>query len=128
VGKIGSLASCDEGAAFPSSPNPCQPPQVLADGTTPNPNARFVQAGCETDFNVGNLLGPTGSCSGPSVHFAQGRNRFRGPSFFDTDFSITKNTRISGWEKAPLGIGVQFFNFLNHPNFGFPDNPIQNAS
>ena len=21
-----------------------------------------------------------------------------------------------------LGIGFQFFNFFNHPNFGFPDN------
>jgi hypothetical protein len=32
-----------------------------------------------------------------------------------------KNTKISG-EKAVLGIGFQFFNFFNHPNFGFPDN------
>lgn len=127
-GRIGSLASCGGGAAFPPSPNPCQPSQVLPDGTTPHPDARFVQAGCETDFNTGNLPGPSGPCSGPSVHLAQGRNRFRGPSFFDTDFSVTKNTRIPGWEKATLGIGVQFFNFLNHPNFGFPDNQIQHSS
>jgi hypothetical protein len=33
-----------------------------------------------------------------------------------------KNTKIPGWEKASLGIGLQFFNVLNHPNFGFPDN------
>lgn len=96
---------------------------MLADGT-PNPNARFVQAGCETGFNTGTLPGPLGSCGGPFVTFAQGRNRFRGPSYFNTDFTVMKNTRIPGWEKATLGIGFQFFNFLNHPNFGFPDNNI----
>ena len=31
-----------------------------------------------------------------------------------------KNTKLR--ENATLGIGFQFFNFLNHPNFGFPDN------
>jgi len=39
-----------------------------------------------------------------------------------------KNTKIPGWETATLGIGFQFFNFLNHPNFGFPDNQIQDQS
>jgi hypothetical protein len=29
---------------------------------------------------------------------------------------------ICRWENAVLGIGFQFFNFFNHPNFGFPDN------
>ena len=33
-----------------------------------------------------------------------------------------KRTIIPGWEGATLGIGFQFFNFLNHPNFGFPIN------
>ena len=33
-----------------------------------------------------------------------------------------KNTKIHGWENATLGIGFQFFNLFNHPNFGFPDN------
>ena len=31
-----------------------------------------------------------------------------------------KNTKLR--ENATLGIGFQFFNFFNHPNFGFPDN------
>ncbi|MGC1474669.1 MAG: hypothetical protein WA804_02415, partial [Terriglobales bacterium] len=78
--------------------------------------------GCETGFNAGTLAGPSGPCSGPAVSFSQGRNRFRGPGYFDTDFSIMKNTKIPGWEHATLGIGFQFFNLFNHPNFGFPDN------
>ena len=126
VAPISSGGSCGRGAASPPGSYPCQPRQVLADGTTPNPKARFIQAGCETDFSSGNLPGLSGPCSGPSVQFAQGRNRFRGPGYFNTDFTILKNTKIPGWEKATLGIGVQFFNFFNHPNFGFPDNQIQN--
>ncbi len=103
---------------------PCQPPQffVQPDQTTvSNPNALFLQAGCETGFNAGHM-GASGVCDGPAVSLAQGRNRFRGPAYFNTDFAITKNTKIPGWENATLGIGFQFFNFFNHPNFGFPDN------
>jgi hypothetical protein len=54
------------------------------------------------------------------VAFAQGNNRFRSPSYFNTDFTIIKNTKLPGWKEGVLGIGFQFFNFFNHPNFGFP--------
>jgi len=128
VGPIGSKGSCGRKAAFPPASQPCQPSQVSADGSTPSPNARFVQAGCETDFNAGNLPGPSGPCNGPPVQFAQGRNRFRGPSYFNTDFTIMKNTKIPGWENATLGFGFQFFNIFNHPNYGFPDNQIQDQT
>jgi hypothetical protein len=111
---------CGEGAAYPLAPSPCLPPQVLGNGTTPNRNALFVQTGCETGFNVGHL-GPSGLCNGPLVAFAQGRDHFRGPSYFNTDLAIMKNTKIPRWESAELGIGFQFFNLFNHPNFGFPD-------
>jgi hypothetical protein len=128
VGPLGPEKSCGSAAASPPGLEPCQPPQVLPDGKTPSPNARFVQAGCETGFDVGNLPGPSGPCSGRSVQFAQGRNRFRGPNYFNTDFSIMKNTKIPGRENATLGIGFQFFNIFNHPNFGFPDNQIQDQT
>jgi Carboxypeptidase regulatory-like domain len=121
TGPLGSATSCGEGAAIPLAPHPCQPPQVLANGK-PNPNSRFVQVGCETGFNTGNLPGPSGPCGGPAVAFAQGRNRFRGPSYLNSDFTIMKNTKIPGWENSVLGFGFQFFNLFNHPNFGFPVN------
>jgi len=130
AGPLGSGPPCGEGSAFPLAPHPCLPPQffVLADGsTTPNPNALFIQSTCETGFNTGNLPGPSGPCKGPVVTFAQGRNHFRGPNYFDTDFTIMKKTKIPGWEKARLGIGLQFFNFFNHPNFGFPDNGVSDS-
>jgi hypothetical protein len=118
---IGSALSCGRNATIVNATEPCQPPQFLQDGS-PNPRANFIQAGCETGFDAGNLPGPTGPCSGRAVSFAQGRNRFRGPAYFNADIAIMKRTGILGWGGATLGIGFQFFNFLNHPNFGFPIN------
>jgi hypothetical protein len=115
--------SCGKGAAIPSAPNPCQPPQVLAKGL-PSPYASFVQSRCETGFNKGTVPSASDACGGASVTFAQGRNHFRGPGYFNTDFAIMKNTKIPRWEGAELGIGFQFFNFFNHPNFGLPGNSI----
>ena len=36
-----------------------------------------------------------------------------------------KNSKFPRWENASLGIGAQFFNAFNHPNFGLPSNDIQ---
>jgi hypothetical protein len=127
VGPLPSGAPCGEGAATPLAPHPCLPPQTLANGN-PNPNALFVQTRCETGFNSGTLPAPSGPCDGPAVSIAQGRNRFRYPNYFDTDFGIMKNTKIPRWENATLGIGFQFFNFFNHPNFGGPDNLSSDSS
>jgi hypothetical protein len=124
VGPQGPQASCGEPAATPPGLHPCLPPQLLADNVTPNPSAIFVQAGCETGFNTGNLPGPNGPCSGQSVAFAQGRNHFRGPNYYNTDFAIMKSTKVPRWENATLGIGFQFFNLFNHTNFQYPVNGI----
>jgi len=35
-----------------------------------------------------------------------------------------KNTKVHSWENASLGIGLQFFNLFNHPNFDTPVNDI----
>ena len=111
VGPLGAQGPCGKGAANPVDPHPC-----LSD-------ALFVQSGCETGFNTGSL-GASGTCSGDIVAFAQGRNRFRGPNYFNTDIAILKNTKITRRENTVLGIGFQFFNVLNHPNFRLPDNNI----
>jgi hypothetical protein len=127
VGPLGKDPPCGRGAAFTNPVNPCQPVEffIQPDGTMiPNPNARFVQAGCETGFDVGNL-GVFPACNGPAVSFVQSRNRFRGLKYFNTDFNIMKNTKLPGWEDASLGIGLQFFNVLNHPSFGLPINGIE---
>ena len=123
VGPLPAASSCGEGAAFTRPVHTCLPAQFsVVNGTAvPNSSALFVQAGCETGFNTGHLGAP-GVCDGSAVSFSQGRNRFRAPAYFNTDFGIMKNTRIPGWEHATLGIGFQFFNLFNHPNFGIPEH------
>ncbi len=125
VGSLPKGSGCGRDAAFEWNIHPCLPPQfsVQPDNSSlPNPNALFLQSNCETGFNTGHLPNASGPCGGPLVSLAQGRNRFRGPSYFNTDLTVTKNTKIPGWERGSLALGVQFFNVLNHPNFGMPDN------
>ena len=125
---LGKQLPCGRGAVIPAVPQPCQTPLTLtlaSGASAPNPAADFIQPGCITDFNTGNLPNPSDPsdypCGGASVNFAQGRNRFHGPRYFSTDLTIMKNTRLPVWENGQLGIGFQFFNVFNHPNFGMPD-------
>ena len=46
------------------------------------------------------------------------RNQFRGPGFFDSDFTINKNFKLT--ERMAFGIGANFYNMFNHPNFASP--------
>jgi hypothetical protein len=48
-----------------------------------------------------------------------GRDSISGPGILDLDFSIIKNTRIS--EKLNTQFRAEFFNVLNHTNFGQPN-------
>jgi Carboxypeptidase regulatory-like domain len=127
VAPLGFSGPCGKGAAIPASPVPCLPAQVQESGA-PSPGALFIQSGCETGFNTGNLPGQHGPCSGASVALAQGRNRFRGPGYVTTDLAVMKNTNIPHWENAVLAFGLQFFNLFNHANFGFPDNLSSDSS
>lgn len=127
AGNLPSGTSCGKAAASPLDPQPCLPAQFLANGN-PNPNAFFVQSGCETGFNAGNLPGSSGACSGPAVVLAQGRNRFRGPGYFNTDLAMMKNTNVPHWESAQVGLGFEFYNLFNHPNFGLPNIDMSNPS
>jgi len=120
---LGKQLSCGHGAVIPAVPRACQTALTLSGGAA-NPAADFIQPGCITDFNTGNLPNPSDPsdpCGGPTVSFAQGRNRFHGPHYFGADLAVMKNTRLPGWENGQFGIGFQFFNAFNHPNFGLPD-------
>jgi hypothetical protein len=95
----GTVPSCGKNAVFANSNLvPC----LTA--------AQFVAPGNETGFVTGQ------------------RNVFRGPKYFDTDFTIMKYTKIPGWERASLGIGLQFFNLFNHPNFTLPNADISSGN
>jgi hypothetical protein len=55
-----------------------------------------------------------------------GRNRFRAPGFEQWDFSANKNFRIR--ESMQLQFRSEFFNFLNHTNFGIPNTRTTDAA
>jgi hypothetical protein len=57
---------------------------------------------------------------------AQRRNQFYGPKYFDTDFTVMKNFKIPKWESGKFGVGLQFFNLFNHPNFDQPVADVAN--
>jgi len=60
-----------------------------------------------------------GSCHPGSL----GRDAITGPGFLNTDFSVTKNTKIT--ERFNLQFRSEMFDLLNHPNFG---NPVLTAT
>jgi len=57
----------------------------------------------------------------PTTGFGnQRRNQFRGPGYWNTDFSVEKAFAVPRWESAKFSVGARFFNLFNHPNFFFP--------
>jgi hypothetical protein len=52
----------------------------------------------------------------------QRRNEYRGPGFFDSDFTVNKNFKLT--ERLAFGVGANFYNIFNHPNFVNPDNNL----
>lgn len=54
-----------------------------------------------------------------------GRNVLRAPGFFQWDFSAAKNFPVT--ERLTVQFRADFFNILNHPNFGNPDVGICSA-
>ncbi len=54
------------------------------------------------------------------------RNSQRGPVFFDSDVSITKNFNIT--ERFKFGIGANIFDVFNHQNFDQPYNLVTSGN
>ena len=53
-------------------------------------------------------------------------NIFRGPGYFDIDAQVTKNFKLA--ERATLGLGLQAYNLLNHPNFSNPSGSVTSSA
>ncbi len=92
----------------PGTAGSCGRPNATPDPVTGNPPPPCL--------NFGGFASPT------DINTNQARNQFRGPNFFDTDLTVMKYTKLG--ERANLGVGVQFFNLFNHPNFDQPVGDI----
>ncbi|MGD0435709.1 MAG: carboxypeptidase regulatory-like domain-containing protein, partial [Bryobacteraceae bacterium] len=65
-------------------------------------------------FNPNAFLPPI-----PGTYGNVGRDVLTGPGLVDLDFSVLRNTNIT--ERVHLQFRAEFFNILNHPNFGTPN-------
>jgi hypothetical protein len=74
------------------------------------------------------LTGPCNPCLNPAPtgYGNAVRNSYRGPNYFNTDFSLRKNFRVT--ERLALQLGANAYNVLNHPNFQNPVNSTGNGA
>lgn len=64
-------------------------------------------------------LAPSAFSTSPNGFGNVARNTIRGPSYWDSDFSLMKHTKVFK-ERAEFVIGAQMYNVFNHPNFDVP--------
>jgi hypothetical protein len=79
----------------------------------------------------GNVLLNAAAFSQPRVGEVgnSGRNAFRGPGFWNVDFSLSRRIRIERLGEAGLvTVRADAFNLLNHANLGAPDSFIGSRS
>ena len=57
-----------------------------------------------------------------------GRNILRGPGATNLDFSLSKSISLGTAERRRLQFRAEFFNALNHTNFGLPQNSIDSPA
>jgi hypothetical protein len=55
-----------------------------------------------------------------------GRNSLRSPGFEQLDLAVNKNFRI--WESVAVQFRSEFFNIINHTNFGLPNTVVTDAA
>lgn len=115
--QIGGITTVGSGLPFSPSFNstiqgsPGGRPDVVGDWHVDNPSITRW-------FNPAAFAVPA-----PFTFGNAGKNIMTGPGLFNLDISIYKNTRIA--EGASLQFRSEFFNIINHANFG---NPAANIS
>ncbi len=72
---------------------------------------------------------PSGKCDTfESVFGTLGRNTFRGPAYYDYDFSLVKDSpigkRAGGGDLLAVQFRSEFFNIFNIANLGLPSNTV----
>jgi hypothetical protein len=119
-GSVGSVAGIDTPSWAPGrNPNNAIHGVSTANGVNPCPTA-------------GKPLGTPNLFYDPCAFILQApgtlgnvtRDVIRMPGFNNLDFSIIKDTPLKFREGAALQFRAEFFNILNHPNFGVPNRTV----
>ena len=90
----------------------------------------FGKGNANSDFFQIPIGVPGGTGPNQGVFGTLGRNTFRGPGYYDLDFSLTKDTNFGGRrnpEAMVLQFRAEFFNLFNLVNFGLPMNVMRGS-
>jgi hypothetical protein len=89
--------------------------------------SQCVPAAFDTYGNLNPIYDSPGYTGIPYASWPnQRRNMYRGPGFFDSDLSINKNFKLT--ERVAFGVGANFYNIFNHPNFTNPDSNLGDST
>jgi hypothetical protein len=102
-------------------------PDLSTAGSSSRPREDYFRRGANNASFFSIPIGIPGGTGPNSGRFGTlGRNTFRGPAFYDFDFSLMKTTPIghreNGLERADLQFRGEFFNLFNFVNMGLPAN------
>jgi hypothetical protein len=100
-----------------------------------------VSTGCSFGTGLGQTIAAGTKLGTPDLYYdpcafslppagfygSLGRNTLIGPKYFVMDFSLQKAVPVGLGEGRALTFNADFFNLLNHPNFGRPANAVLNA-
>jgi hypothetical protein len=96
-----------------------QRPNLVGDPTRPSGVSMIDQYWNKAAFGMPTAVAPFGNV---------GRNAFTGPNFWQWDMGVNKRFRIPAREGMAVQFRSEFFNILNHTNFGGPSADITTAS
>lgn len=97
---------------------------ILRPNLIGDPAGSSGAASLDNYFNKAAFSIPT-----PSAPFGNvGRNAFRGPSFNQWDLAVNKNFALPFREGMAIQFRSEFFNVLNHTNFGYPNTTFTDAA
>jgi hypothetical protein len=97
------------------SRNPVRP------SVNPDFRGKVIEGGPAQYFNPEAFVVPVSGTYGNT-----GRNTLNGPGLSELDLSLRKNTAIS--ERVNLQFRSEFFNILNHTNFGTPNTVVYSSA
>jgi hypothetical protein len=105
-------------------------PELSTVGSSTRPRDDYFGLGPNNESFFSIPIGTAGGTGPNSGRFGTlGRNTFRGPAYYDFDFSLIKTTPIghreSGLERADFQFRGEFFNLFNIVNMGLPANIIK---
>lgn len=96
-------------------------PNLIGDPFANIPANRFFNAAAfncsDSQTNLTSVTNPAGTV----IKYGNlGRNTFTGPSIYNMDMSVFKNTTIT--ERIKIQLGIEFFNLFNTSKFTVPNN------